>query len=64
MDAFDRSLLTAAAHAETDELLSASYTLASIQAVKLSRVGLKNVFDRGGCNPLIVAQQMNGIELG
>ena len=35
-----------------------------IEAVKVFRVCMENFLDRGGCNPLIVTQQMNGIELG
>ena len=39
-------------------------SLASIKAVKVSRICLKDLVDCRVRNPLIVTQQTNGIELG
>jgi len=36
----------------------------SIKAVKVSRITFKNSSYDFGCQPIIVTQQMNGIELG
>src|ERR671915_1789521 len=45
--------------------IAARFSLpALIEAVKVSRIFLKNFSDCRGCDSLIVAQQMNGVELG